>query len=382
MDAAEALRGAVIAFVLVIANGFFVASEYSFVRVRATQLDELARAGSVRAKLAARIADRLDSYISAAQLGITLASLAIGWIGEPAIAALVAPILGWLPEPLFHLVAFALAFGAITYAHIVIGELAPKYLAIQRAVQLALLCAYPFDVFYRLVYPINWFVNSSANSLLRWIGITPRADLNVHSDKELRMLVAASAKQGVLQESARVIVGNALDFADTVVRQVMVPRTEIVAVPEDLDLSGLIAMARQTRFSRFPVYREDLDHIVGVVHVKDLLGVDRTSRAVAHDLMRRVPFIPETLRLDQALAEFRRQRAGLAIVIDEFGGTAGLVTLEDVIEQLVGEVRDEFEAGEVQRFREEGQGVYLVDGLVALDDLRERLGLNLEIGRA
>src|SRR6058998_2926130 len=149
MDAAEALRGAVIAFVLVIANGFFVASEYSFVRVRATQLDELARAGSVRAKLAARIADRLDSYISAAQLGITLASLAIGWIGEPAIAALVAPIFGWLPEPLFHLVAFALAFGAITYAHIVIGELAPKYLAIQRAVQLALLFAYPFDLFYR-----------------------------------------------------------------------------------------------------------------------------------------------------------------------------------------------------------------------------------------
>src|SRR5439155_1580319 len=170
MDAAEALRGAVIAFVLVIANGFFVASEYSFVRVRATQLDELARAGSVRAKLAARIADRLDSYISAAQLGITLASLAIGWIGEPAIAALVAP----------------------------------------------------------------------------------------------------SARQGVLQESERVIVGNALDFADTLVRQVMVPRTEIIAVPEELDLAGLVAVARQHRLSRFPVYRDDLDHIVGVVHVKDL----------------------------------------------------------------------------------------------------------------
>ena len=231
MDAAEAVRGAVIAFVLVIANGFFVASEYSFVRVRATQLDELARAGSVRAKLASRIADRLDSYISAAQLGITLASLAIGWIGEPAIAALVAPFLGWLPEPLFHFIAFALAFGAITYVHIVIGELAPKYLAIQRSVQLALLCAYPFDLFYRLVYPFNWFVNNSANSLLRWIGIKPRADLNVHSDEELKMLIAASARQGILQESERVIVGNALDFADTLVRQVMVPRTEIVAVP-------------------------------------------------------------------------------------------------------------------------------------------------------
>ncbi len=377
MDAAEALRGAVIAFVLVIANGFFVASEYSFVRVRATQLDELARAGSVRAKLAARIADRLDSYISAAQLGITLASLAIGWIGEPAIAALVAPIFGWLPEPLFHLVAFALAFGAITYAHIVIGELAPKYLAIQRAVQLALLCAYPFDVFYRLVYPINWFVNNSANSLLRWIGITPRADLNVHSDEELRMLVAASARQGVLQESERVIVGNALDFADTLVRQVMVPRTEIIAVPEELDLAGLVAVARQHRLSRFPVYRDDLDHIVGVVHVKDLVGVDRGSRAKAHDIMRRVPAIPETLRLDQALAEFRRQHAQLAIVIDEYGGTAGLVTLEDVLEELVGEVGDEFEKDASPPIREEAPGTYVVDGLVGLAEVRERLHLAL-----
>src|SRR2546425_8291939 len=150
------------------------------------------------------------------------------------------------------------------------------------------------------------------------------------------MLVAASARQGVLQESERLIVGNALDFADTVVRQVMIPRTEIVAVPEDTDLAGLVAMARQARFSRFPVYREDLDHVVGVVHVKDLVGVDRTSHAKAHDLMRKVPAMPETLRLDQALAEFRRQRAGLAIVIDEFGGTAGLVTLANVAEQPAG----------------------------------------------
>src|ERR671937_431021 len=327
MDASAAIPAVLITILLVLTNGFFVAAEYSFVRVRDTQVDELAAAGSGVAKLAARIGDRLDEYIAAAQLGVTLASLAIGWIGEPAVASLIEPLFGWLramSEPAFHLVAFGIAFLAITYLHVVIGELSPKYLAIQRALRVALICAYPLDLFYRIVRPFNWLV-----------------------------------------------------FADTVVRQVMVPRTEIVAVPEDLDLSGLIAMARQTRFSRFPVYRDKLDHIVGVIHVKDLVGVDRTSRALAHDLMRRVPFIPETLRLDQALAEFRRQRAGLAVVIDEFGGTAGLVTLEDVLEQLVGEVRDEFEAGEVPRIREEGPGVYVVDGLVALDDLRDRLGLNL-----
>jgi CBS domain containing-hemolysin-like protein len=381
MDASAAIPAVLITLLLVLANGFFVAAEYSFVRVRETQVDELAKSGSASARLAARIGDRLDQYIAAAQLGVTLASLAIGWIGEPAVAALISPLFGWLrdaSEPLFHVLAFAIAFVAITYLHIVIGELAPKYLAIQRALRVALLCAYPLDLFYRIVRPFNWLVSQSANGIVRALGIRPQGSLDVHSDEELKMLVAASARQGVLQESERVIVGNALDFADTVVRQVMVPRTEIVAVPEDLDLGGLLAMARQTRFSRFPVYREDLDHIVGVVHVKDLVGVDRTSHAKAHDLMRRVPFIPETLRLDQALAEFRRQRTGLAIVIDEFGGTAGLVTLEDVIEQLVGEVRDEFEQGEVQRIHEEAPGTFVIDGLVALDDLREKLGVRLD----
>ncbi|HEY3219077.1 MAG TPA: hemolysin family protein [Candidatus Limnocylindria bacterium] len=381
MDASAAIPAVLITILLVLANGFFVAAEYSFVRVRETQVDELAKSGSASARLAARIGDRLDEYIAAAQLGVTLASLAIGWIGEPAVADLISPLFGWLrsaSETAFQVLAFGIAFALITYLHIVIGELAPKYLAIQRALRVALLVAYPLDLFYRVVRPFNWLVSQSANAVVRGIGIRPRSSLDVHSDEELKMLVAASARQGVLQESERVIVGNALDFADTVVRQVMVPRTEIVAVPEDLDLSGLLAMARQTRFSRFPVYREDLDHIVGVVHVKDLVGVDRTSHAKANDLMRRVPFIPETLRLDQALAEFRRQRTGLAIVIDEFGGTAGLVTLEDVIEQLVGEVRDEFERGEAQRIREEAPGTFVIDGLVALDDLREKLGVRLD----
>jgi len=380
MDLGAAVGGTLVAVFLVLINGFFVAAEYAFVRVRETQLEELAREGSARAKLSKRIVGHLDTYISTAQLGVTLASLAIGWIGEPAVAALLQGPLGWLrdtSETLFHIIAFALAFGVITYAHIVVGELAPKYLAIQRAVQLALLCAYPLDLFYRLASPFIWFVNTSANGVLRWVGIRPATELNVHSDEELRMLVAASARQGVLQESERVIVGNALDFADTLVRQVMVPRTEIVAVPEDLDLAGLLSVARLNRLSRFPVYREDLDHIVGVVHVKDLVGVDRSSRATAHDLMRKIPAIPETLRLDQALTEFRRQRTGMAIVIDEFGGTAGLVALEDVLEELVGEVQDEFEKESGPRFREEGPGTYVVDGLVSLDDLRERLRLEL-----
>ena len=375
----DAALGVLIAVFLILANGFFVVAEYSFVRVRRTQLEELAQQGSGRARLAALVVDRLDSYISASQLGVTLAALGIGLVGEPALARLIEPAFGWLrsaSETAFHVVSFLIAFAIVTYVTTVVGELAPKYLAIQRALRLALWTAYPLHLFYRVMYPFITLVNVSANAILRWVGIRPSDELNVHSEEELKMLVAVSTRKGVLQESERVIVGRAMEFADRVVRQVMVPRTEIVAAPDDTAVSDLLAMARQNRFSRFPVYQEDLDHVVGIVHVKDLVGIDPESRARARDVMRKVPVIPETMRLDQALAEFRRQRVQAAIVLDEFGGTAGLVTLEDVIEELVGEVHDEFDR-EVPAFREEAPGTVLVDGLTSLDDLRDRLGAEL-----
>ena len=372
--------GALVAFgltvLLVLANGFFVAAEYAFVRIRKTQLDELAQLGSVRARLAANLVGKLDQYISASQLGVTLCSLAIGWIGEPAVAALIGPLFLWLPNPFLELLSFALAFAVITYLHIVVGELAPKYLAIQRALGLALWCAYPLDLFFRLMFPFIAFVNASANALLLWVGIRPSDELDVHSEEELKMLVAVSTRKGVLKETERIIVGRAMELADRMVRQVMVPRTEIVAVPDDATFSELLATARAHRFSRFPVYQEDLDHIIGIVHVKDLVGVDKENRTRAREVMRKVPVMPETMRLDQALAEFRRQRVQLAIVLDEFGGTAGLVTLEDVIEQLVGEVQDEFDR-EAPALKEETPGTFVVDGLTSLDALRERLGVEL-----
>jgi CBS domain containing-hemolysin-like protein len=382
MDASAALPAVILTAVLLVLNAFFVAAEFAMVRVRGTQLDQLAAEGSARGRLAAHIIDHIDSYLSACQVGITMASLGLGWVGEPGVAALISPLFGWLiasNETLFHVISFAIAFALITYLHIVVGEQAPKYFAIQRALVTSLWLAYPLHVFYRVAYPFIWFVNTSANKILKAIGIPvgPGEVADAHSDEELRLLVAASARQGKLDESERVIVGNALNFADTLVRQVMVPRTEIIAVPEELDLAGLIVTARQHRLSRFPVYRDDLDHIVGVVHVKDLVGVDRSSKAKAHDVMRKVPAIPETLRLDQALAEFRRQRAQLAIVIDEYGGTAGLVTLEDVLEQLVGEVGDEFEKDAAPAIKEEAPGVYVINGLVSLTELRERLHLEL-----
>ena len=376
MDPSGAIPAILVTLVLILLNGFFVAAEYAFVRVRKTQLEEAVEGGSARARLAQRVEGRLETYISASQLGVTLASLAIGWIGEPAMAALVAPAFTWLSDrsdAAFHVVSFALAFGVITYLHVVIGELAPKYLSIQRALSVALWCALPLHVFYVILSPFIAFVNGSANRLLGLVGIKATADLDPHSEEELRMLVAASTRKGILQESERVLLGNVLDFADRLVRQVMVPRTEIVAVPDDTTVGGVIQLLRQSPFTRIPVYREDLDHIVGVIHVKDAVGAapDRPAK----ELMRKPLYLPETAHLDRALAQFRRERVQLAIVIDEFGGTAGLVTLEDVIEELVGEVQDEFDR-EAPMIREEN-GVFLVNGLLTLADARERLRLEL-----
>ncbi|HEX4744434.1 MAG TPA: hemolysin family protein [Candidatus Limnocylindria bacterium] len=379
MDLGGALPGIGLTLFLLFLNAFFVAAEFAIVRVRATQLDELAAGGSARAKLGAHIADHIDSYLSACQVGITGASLALGIVGEPAVAKLIEPLFGWLlerSETAFHFVSFAIAFAIITYLHIVVGEQAPKYLAIQRALPTTLWSAHPLHYFYRVLYPFIWSVNTSANALLRRVGIKPGEDLEAHSEEELKMLVAVSTRKGILQESERVLVGNALDFADTYVRQVMIPRTEMVAVPDDTPIGGLFEMARQHPFTRYPVFRGDLDHIVGVVHLKDLVSREPHGGTAA-DVMRGVPIVPETMRLDQALAEFRRQRTQLAIVADEFGGTAGLITVEDIIEELVGDVQDEFDR-EVPQFVPESNGTYLIDGLAPLDALRERLAVDLD----
>jgi CBS domain containing-hemolysin-like protein len=359
---------------LLLVNAFFVAAEYAFVRVRGTQLQELIEAGSARARKAMRILLSLDSYISAIQLGVTFAALGIGLVGEPAVARLIGPVFEPLGAPVIvSVLSFLIAFALVTYATVVLAELAPKYLALDRALELALWTAYPLDLFHSLMRPFINVINGSAFGVLRLFGVRPGAEAQAHSAEELRMLVAASTKNGILQESERILVGNALDFAETLVRQVMVPRTEIVAIPDDSTVEGVVQLLRQSPFTRLPVYREDLDHIVGVVHVKDVVGA-APARPVS-ELMRKPLYLPETAHLDRALAQFRRERVQLAIVIDEFGGTAGLVTLEDVIEELVGEVQDEFDR-DVPMLREES-GVYLINGLMTLPDVRERLGLDL-----
>jgi CBS domain containing-hemolysin-like protein len=379
MDLGAAVPALALTAFLLVANAFFVAAEFGLVRVRETQLKELADAGSSRARLGHHLSRNIDAYLSACQVGITAASLALGIVGEPAVARLIEPLFGWLialSETAFHIVSFAIAYGVITYLHIVVGEQAPKYFAIQRALPTTLWSAYPLHIFYRATYPFIWVVNHSANALLKSLGMKQTDVAEAYSEEELKMLVAVASRSGVLQESERVLLDRALDFADTLVRQVMVPRTEIVGIDEAATLRELRDIARSRPFTRFPVFHEDLDHVVGVIHIKDLVPAPDLSRPVG-EVMRKPLFMPETTGLDRALAEFRRQRLQMAIVVDEFGGTAGLVTLEDVFEQLVGEVQDEFDR-ETPAFRSEKDGTWLVDGLGSLAELRERLGLELE----
>ena len=376
MDPSATGIALVIFVLLLLVNAFFVAAEYSFVRVRGTQLQEEIEAGSLRARKAMRILLSLDSYISAIQLGVTLASLGLGLVGEPVVGRILERLfepLGSVSPTLVAVVSFLVAFALVTFATVVFAELAPKYLALDRALGLALWTAYPLDLFHSVMRPFIGVINGSALGVLRLFGVRPAAEAQAHSAEELRMLVAASTKNGILQESERILVGNALDFAEMLVRQVMVPRTEIVAVPDDTTVAGAMELLRQSPFTRVPVYREDLDHVVGVVHVRDVAFAAPEKSVV--DIMRKPLYLPETAHLDRVLAQLRRERVQLAIVIDEFGGTAGLVTLEDVIEELVGEVQDEFDR-EAPMLREES-GVFLINGLMPLSDVRERLGLDL-----
>jgi CBS domain containing-hemolysin-like protein len=368
---------------LVLANAFFVAAEFALVSVRSTRLAELSAQGNRAARWAQRAASDPDRFIAATQLGITLSSLGLGWLGEPALADLLAPVLALLPTDLGSRLArplsAGLAFAAITFLHVVVGELAPKSIALQNPERTALTVARPTVWAERLFQPAIWILNGAGNGLLRLLGIhPPPARQQVHSVEELKMIVSASAEEGIVQDEEEEMVRAVFDFGDTLVRQVMVPRTEMVAVSADASLDDLIAVAVRHPYTKLPVYEGSLDHVTGVVHQKDLLRAMKEGtprRRTARDLMRETIFVPETARIGTLLARFRRRRQHLAVVLDEYGGTAGVVTLEDLVEQIVGEVGDPFASEpEIQSLAD---GTAVIDGLTTIEEVNDRFQLDL-----
>ncbi|HLV02938.1 MAG TPA: hemolysin family protein [Acidobacteriota bacterium] len=374
-----------VAFFLVFLNGFFVASEFSIVKVRETQIQELILGGNRLARKAQKIIGQMDEYLSATQLGITVASLGLGWIGEPAFASLFAPLfsgMGALEPVLAHSVAATLAFLLITFLHIVLGELAPKSLAIQRPEDVVLWTAAPMIWFYRLSYPFIWSLNGTANFILRTVGIRPVSPQEgAHSEEELRMILARSHEQGVLGRDEKRMLERVFDFADRSVRQVMVPSVEVVFLDVEKSYEENLKIAQQHRHTRYPLCDGSLDQVIGIIHVKDLLwnlqevgpGFDlRTIKRPVH-------FVPESKFIKSLLPEFRRTQTHLAVVVDEYGSTVGIVTLEDILEELVGEIQDEFDAEiPLPMIKKTDDSHYLVHGRALLEDLEQELQVTIE----
>lgn len=369
-----------LALLLVFLNGLFVAAEFAFVKVRPTRIAQLIEEGNPRAASVRNCIDNLDAYLSVSQLGITLSSLGLGWLGEPAIAALISPLLfrwGWSSPTLVHSISFVTAFALITFLHVVFGELAPKSLAIQKAETLSLYLAAPMRFFYRLFYPAVVLLNGTARKIIILFGIKPGSDEErTHSEEELRMIISESFRGGQINESEQELLQNVFRFEERLAEEIMVPRTEAIFLNTEDTLEENLTLARQTRHTRYPLCEGDFDHIIGLIHIKDLLYIDGEVHSL-NDIMRDIMFVPETMPIDRLLTEFQRHHQHMAVVLDEYGGTSGLVTMDNILEVLVGEIQDEFDEEEPE-VRQEENGNYLVNGRIHIDDAAEYFGLKVE----
>ncbi|MDQ3589937.1 MAG: hemolysin family protein, partial [Actinomycetota bacterium] len=332
------------ALVLVGLNAFFVAAEFALVRVRESRIVQLEQEGSARASVVHDALRDLDAYLSVCQVGITVASLALGWVGEPAVSHFIAPALeaiGITSERIVEIIAVILGFAVITYAHLVFGEQAPKYFSIQRAERVSLWISRPLKVFMFLFRPLVWLVNASTNFVLRPWGIRLGEEMEAHSEEELRIMISSAVSSGELEPEEQDYLNNVFDFGDRVAREIMVPRPDIEALPHDAPLEELVEKAAFGRYTRYPVYEGDLDHVLGAVHIKDLFRAasEETDAFDIRPLIRKCLVVPENKPIEQLLREFQKRKLQMAIVIDEWGSVEGLITIEDVLEEIVGEIQ-------------------------------------------
>lgn len=368
-----------LALLLVLLNGFFVAAEFAMVKVRSTRLETLQEQGGLLARWAYSIVQNLNGYLSACQLGITLASLGLGWVGEPAFAAAIRPLLEefQLTERAISGIAFAAAFTVITVLHLVLGELVPKQLAIQTAERILLAVAAPMRLFYWTFFPFMWALNAMTNALVRLFGFRSAHDES-HTEEEIRLIVEDSYEVGSLSPRKASLLENIFEFNRRTARQIMVPRQDIVYLEISKPTKDNLAIAKESGHTRFPICKGDLDHVVGLINVKDVIWEleDSDNLINLYDLKRPVLFVPETVTSDQLLREFQTKKIHMAIVVNEFGSTSGLVSMEDVIEELVGEIQDEFDQ-ELPKISKRSESSYVVDGTASLRDVEQVLDIAL-----
>jgi CBS domain containing-hemolysin-like protein len=370
-----------ITLLFVFLNGFFVAAEFAIVKVRSSQLELRALSGNRAAALSKHIVEHLDAYLAATQLGVTLASLALGWIGEPVVSKLIIGCMQLfdisISESLAHAISLPVAFVIITILHIVFGELAPKTLAIQRSEQTTLFIAYPLQAFYWVCRPVIWMLNGFANFILKLIGLPSASEHEAYSSDELKYLIGQAKEQtegdNVAEDTKYDIIKNAFEFLERTARQIMVPRTQMVAIDVNDYDEKTIEYVIEESFSRIPCYEDSIDNIIGMVHLKDILKSLRTDNSVdIKSIIRPVSFIPETKRIVQQLKEFQIKRQQIAIVLNEYGGVEGIITMEDILEELVGEIQDESD-NENPFVEKTGDNTYSIIATSALNDINSEL---------
>ena len=373
-----------VVLVLVLANGFFVASEFALVTVRRSRIAGLVADGNKRARTVIRILDNLTAYISAFQLGVTLASLALGWVGEDTVAHILQPLLerslpAGASAVAAHSIAIVGAFASISYLHIVLGEIVPKTFALERAERMSLAVSLPIHIFYRVFKAPISLLDRSATTIARWMGLHMSSEQTaVYTEEELRHLVGLSHKSGHLIEDERQLIYNVFDFTEATVESVMVPRTEIEALDAELSPAEMLDVFEESGYSRMPVYRDSLDNIIGIVLLKDLSRAVRRGGAESlEQFIRPAVFIPTAVKLNEALRTLRRSNEHMALVVDEHGGVEGLVTLEDLLEELVGDIRDEHDEAGTGQLVEQQDGSYNVRGNLSIRDVNKLLALNL-----
>jgi CBS domain containing-hemolysin-like protein len=367
----------IITLVLVFLNGFFVAAEFAIVKIRASQLEQKAQDGNAMAILSKKIVANLDGYLAATQFGITLASLGLGWIGEPVVSKMLIAgmeLVGITLDPeLAHQIALPAAFAIITVLHIVFGELAPKSIAIQRPESTTLFLSYPLHGFYLVFRPVVWLLNGIANFILKGIGITPTHGSEVHSSDELRYLVQQQKDSGMIEAADYDLIKNAFNFSEILARQVMIPRGQVVGVDindfDEIKLEKII----EEGYSRIPVYEDTLDQIVGVLHLKDLLLKMRQGKSIVlQELIRPISMVHESKPIGALLRDFQVNRQQMAVIVDEYGGVDGIVTMEDILEELVGEIQDEYD-NETPIIKNDVDNSFIVLGSASITDLNDKL---------
>lgn len=363
-------------------TAFFVGAEFAVVKIRISRIDQLIAEGNKKAIMAKKVASELDYYLSACQLGITVTALGLGALGKPAIEQLLYPIFNLLnaSPSVASVASYAIAFALVTFLHVVVGEMAPKTLAIQFAEKLTLLLAPPLYWFGKVMKPFIWALNGSAQVVLRLMGIKPAKHEQAYSEEELKIVMTQSYQGGEIDQTELEYMENVFSFDERVAKDIMVPRTELVTLNKDMSYEEIVKVLDEHNYTRYPVTEDgDKDHIIGVVNVKKMLTQMAWGRNRQLDeFVRDLPVVLEVTRLQDALLKMQQERVHMLLVIDEYGGTSGILAMEDILEELVGEIRDEFDADEVADIRESGKDKYFINGRVLLDELEERFGIPFE----